>query len=227
MPENSSRKYTKIVNYVEDQIGADIDRDLLEIAISAQDTDELLVSQADGEVYATDLDKIGGETQSAVDVANKIDKIEDALTSVGGDQLRVDLENYNGGAVPTEQQSPVGVENTAGDQIDPERAVDFPNQQVVGEDLTVDDTVIGPFTVARSEALVLSVNETSGGSINASVDWVDSNGNIFQSESATDIGLSDVSQDWSRLVRKGPQAKVTLSNSNSATSTNAHVDTEK
>lgn len=43
MPRNTNRKYRQIVDYVEDQIGADIDRDLLKVAIGAQDSDRLSV----------------------------------------------------------------------------------------------------------------------------------------------------------------------------------------
>lgn len=99
-----------------------------------------------------DLDQIGGQAQSAVDVANKIDQIEDALASVGGDSLLVDsaspldvsaaevdvdlatqslaaltvtddgsltIDAATQGTLPTEQQTPVGVEDSGGTQIDP------------------------------------------------------------------------------------------------------------
>jgi hypothetical protein len=310
MPRNQERKYRKVIDYVEDEVGVDIPDDVKVAAVS--DVRDPLASEG----MPSSIESIGGEPQSAVDVANKIDLIEDALESAGTDELRSRIHDSTGAqidpatkaledalkandvdefvtritdsggtevdpmnqdplrsvgndelrsqmhvldsggttgplqtvtmdvAVPSNGESLVTyisralqdvandeirsrLHDSSGTQIDPERAVDFPNQQVVGEDLTVDDTVIGPFTVAKSEALVVSVNETSGGSLNVTVDWTDGSGNTFQSESATDIGLSGVTEDWARLVRKGPQAIVTLSNSSNATSTNAHVDTEK
>ena len=133
----TDRKYKNIVDRVDDQVGADISRDKLEVAIAAVDVAG----------FKQNLTQVGGEPQSAVDVANKIDKLEDALASVGNDELRVDIggsgnldvdlaENsfgtitvtddgslaisaYNGGTLPTEQQSPVGVEDSNGTQIDP------------------------------------------------------------------------------------------------------------
>lgn len=119
MPDQPINKQTLKIAYLADLIGADIPRDLIKVSIKDQDIDVLDVKQAAETTDDADITDIGGRTQSAVDVANKIDQIEDALTSVGGDQLRVDLENYNGGTLPTEQQSPVGIEGSGGSQLDP------------------------------------------------------------------------------------------------------------
>jgi hypothetical protein len=45
--------------------------------------------------------------------------LDPALASNAGDQLRVDLENNNAGTLPTEQQTPVQVEDSGGTNIDP------------------------------------------------------------------------------------------------------------
>jgi hypothetical protein len=89
------------------------------------------------------IEAFGGAPQSAVDVADRINQLFGALASQAGDSLLVDSNNaldvsaatvtvtddgalaidaYNGGTLPTEQQSPVGVEDSGGSQIDPATA---------------------------------------------------------------------------------------------------------
>lgn len=109
-------------------------------------------------------------------------------------------------------------------------APDHPNRQVVGHDLVADgDLTIGDVGVARSEAAVVAANSTDGNTWSASVDWQNDAGDVFQSESAADINLSSVAEDWARLVRKGPRVQVTFTDESGAGSNeiNAHVDTER
>lgn len=231
----------EFVSRITDSTGTEIDpaTQALENALEANGADEFRASiyAADdagnlAEIQAEDIGTALGGTETALIThlaralnSQALDEFVSRLTDSAGTQI--DPLNQDALQAVANDELRSRIHDSAGTQIDPERAVDFPNQQVTGEDLTVDNTVIGPFTVAKSEALVVAVNETSGGSLNVTVDWTDGSGNTFQSESATDIGLSGVIEDWARLVRKGPQAIVTLSNSSSATSTNAHVDTEK
>jgi hypothetical protein len=293
----TDRKFTQIIDRIEEQPGTDLNRDLLKVALTAVD-----VASVD-----QNITEIGGQAQSAVDVANQIDRIEAALASSGGDQLRVDLENYNGnnlpttleannagtlqveqqspvgiedstgsqvdpldtgdqpldvsgaevdvdiatqtlspltvtddgalgiasysgGALPTEQQTPVGVEDSAGTQVDPALATDYPDTQVSGEDIIANgNLVIGPVPVARSSGVTIAANSTDGNTFSVSVDWVDSSGNIYQEESSTDIQLSAITQDFARLVRKAPQVRVTVTDDSGATQNNIniHVDTQR
>jgi len=292
------RKFTQIIDRLEEQPGTDLNRDLLKIALTAVD-----VSSVD-----QNITEIGGEPQSAVDVANQIDRIEAALASTGGDQLRVDLQNNNAGnlpftleannagtlaveqqspvviegsddagntasiqaeelgtalggtetaiityvaqalaaigndqlrvdlqnnnagTLPTEQQSPVQLEDSTGTNINPSEATEFPNNQTTGYDLIGSgDLVVGPVSVAKAEAVVIAANSTDGNTFSVSVDWEDGSGNVFQEESATDIGLADITQDYSRLIRKGPQVEVTFTDTSggSTNNINAHVDAQR
>ena len=155
MPRNTKRKYRQVIDYIEDEVGVDIPRDVKKTAIesiegsaqedgvpiniekiagvdqsganllaalqSVSDNDELRiaietdnegilktqdqpfdVSYAEVDVdlasqtlsqLASNIEQIGGQAQSAVDVADKIDQIEDALASVGSDSLRVTSPN--------------------------------------------------------------------------------------------------------------------------------------
>jgi len=197
--------------------------------------DALTSGQADDEVrVALVTDLLSGNID--VDVANQSSgnlTVELAADSLTGN-LDVDLAAQTSGAldvsgatVPTEQQTPVQVEDSTGTNIDPSRATDFPENEFNGADLTASDQVVGPVTVGRSQALVVRVHEPTGGSLDVSVEWQDSNGNTLGTQSATEINLSGVTTDHTRLFRKGAQAKVTFSNNTGATSANGFVDTHK
>lgn len=77
------------------------------VAVGVDASGNLTVTIPTGSPLATDLQEVGGQAQSAVDIAAVLDALENALASVGTDTLQ------------TEQQSPVGVEDTTGTQIDP------------------------------------------------------------------------------------------------------------
>lgn len=265
------------------------------------DTDEFLPLEIDsngalaiytpsGSEMATDLQKIGGQAQSAVDVADKIDQIEDALASVGGDQLQVNLENNNAGTlaveqqtpvsvedtngtqidpltqavfasvggdelrvvspsaldvsaaevdvdlnsqsvgaldvsaatVPTEQQTPVGVEDSTGTQVDPDQSPEYPNA-ANQQDLIATGDLTVTVQVKRAQSLVITGNSTDSNTWSASVEWKDDSGNVVQTESATDIALSSVTDDWARLVRKGTQAVVTFTDTSGAGNNNVNT----
>lgn len=161
-------KYRRTVDYVEDSVGSDIRRDLMKVAIVSQDVTLL----------STAIEQIGGQAQSAVDVAARIDALAAALASNGGDLLRVEqqtpvgIENtsgtqidplaagnqpldVSGATVPTEQQTPVGVENSSGTQIDPATAGDVSEVEAALQ--THDQAVANDASLASGSALSRSV----------------------------------------------------------------------
>lgn len=104
------------------------------------------------------------------------------------------------------------------------------NNAVTGHDLDPTngqgDLVI-TVAVARLQALLIAANSTDDNNWSASVRWVDSDDALFQSESATDIALSSVDNDNSRLTRKGPRAEVTFTSEvadGTQNQINAYVD---
>jgi hypothetical protein len=118
--------------------------------------------------------------------------------------------------------------DSGGVLVDPARATAYPATQATGHDLdTSGDLVLGPVSVDRASALVVAANSTDNAAWSATVEWVDGNSNTFQTQSSTDIDLDTVIEDWSRLVRKGPQVKVTFTDESGDTNNiNAHLDTE-
>lgn len=83
--------------------------DELNDALASQGTDELRVVSASD--LGTVLNEIGGQAQSAVDVAAKIQAIADALASNGGDHLLVQESSaldVSGATVPTDLTSQQG-----------------------------------------------------------------------------------------------------------------------
>ena len=108
-----------------------------------------------------------------------------------------------------------------------------PVDRTAGHDLDPDadgDLVLDGLRVAQTQALVVAIQTQDGESASVTVDWEDANGNVYQSESASDIGLSAVTDDWARLVRKGPAATVTVTSDASAGTqnrVNAFADTHR
>lgn len=259
MPRNEDRKYTQTIDYLEDLVGADLNRDMLQVALSDQDLD----------VLDLNIQDIGGAAQSAVDVADAIDQIEDALTSTGTDQLRVDLENNNVGTFPTtiegddtggttaevqadELDATLGGSETAlitilaaalndvgtdelvsritdstGAQIDPSLATDYPDN-FAEQDLSGGDLVIGPVPVGRSQAVVVSGFSEDAANWEATVEWQSDSGDRIIRQTPSDVGLNGVTEDYSRLIRKGQQVQVTFSDTSGGTNNiNAFVDAHR
>lgn len=119
-----------------------------------------------------------------------------------------------------------------GSVVNPDEAPNYPNSQTISHDL--DPNAQGDLSVevavARSQAILIAANSIDGNNWSASVDWLDSSGNVFQAQTATDVGLSSVSDENARLYRKGPRVKVTFT-SEAAGGTqnriNAFLDTHR
>jgi len=263
MSSNESRKYSQIINYIEDSIGADVNRDLLKVAIAADDISGLGV----------DLQEVSGTAQSAVDVANQIDLIqnvldsgtltvtdngsfniagvttiqEDAPVDVSASEVDVDLNSqsispltvtddgdlaiasWDAGTLPTESQSPTGIEDSSGAQIDPDVSPNYPDESQSKDLIGSGDLTIGPVDVSRTEAIIISAKSEEGAAWSASVQWGDGNSNTVQEEQSTDITLDSVQDDYARLIRKGKTVTVTFTDSSggSANNINAYLDTHK
>lgn len=90
-----------------------------------------------------------------------------------------------------------------------------PEDEVTGHDLDPTNgsgDYVTHVSVAATQALVIAGNSTDGNTWSASVRWIDSESgdNEFVNESKTDTELNAVTNDWARLVRKGPVAEVTV-----------------
>lgn len=84
-------------------------------------------------------------------------------------------------------------------------------------------------SVKKLQSVIIAATSTDGNAWSASVRWVDgpTGANAYQSESNTDIGLSSVTEDWARLVRKGPYVEVTFTSEvadGTQNQINAYVD---
>jgi hypothetical protein len=238
MPSNKERKYQRVISYIEDQVGADVNRDLIKVAINEQDVGNLdvdLTSQTGDPLLVTDDGSLAvASLPEPLDVSGSevdVDLNSQTLSPLTvTDDGSLAIASWNAGTLPTEQQTPVGVEDSTGTQVDPSRETQFPDSQTTGHDLIgTGDLVIGPVPVDRSSALVIAANSTSGNTFSVSVDWSDGSGNVFASESASDLALSNITSDWSRLVRKGPQVTVTFTDTSgaAANNVNVHIDTQR
>jgi len=109
-----------------------------------------------------------------------------------------------------------------------------PAESVTDHDLDpdADGDYVTTATVAYTQALIASVNSVDDEAVSVSVRWVESSDATeeFVTESAADLGLSGVTNDWARLVRKGPVAEVTVTSDAGAGTQNrlnAFVDSHR
>jgi len=133
-------------------------------------TNRLLVDSAS---TIENLKEIGGQTQSAVDVADKIDQIEDALASVGTDEMRVVSPNPLDVSaaeidvdIATQSLSPLTITDDGAFAINAYNGGTLPVEQqtaVKVEDTT--DTTIDPFDQADTEQI--NGSDSGTGSANA------------------------------------------------------------
>lgn len=229
-----SRKYTTVIGYVDDFPGADVANDAISVILTEDDVGGIDVD-LDGESIVVDSWSAGvlsvtddGDFTIVDSNGNIIEEpldVSDATVTVTDDgSLSInsisDNENREVGLVRLRDDS--------GNTVNPMSQPSHPNKQVSGHDLDADgDLSIGPLSLDGTSGIVISVNSTSGSAWSASVDWVDNNGNTYQKEQPSDIGLNSVTSDWARLVRKAPMVEVTITDESGGTNNvNAHVDTE-
>jgi len=91
----------------------------------------------------------------------------------------------------------------------------LPKDATTNHDLdpNADGDLVRTVLVANTQAFVVAVESVDSEPMSVSVEWVYKDENTaasFGSESATDIELSGVTEDWARLIRKGPYARVTV-----------------
>jgi len=192
-------------------------------------TEETLSSTLSREIAVWSAGTLPVEQQSPVAVEDSTGtQIDPATDGTLSSTLSREIAAWSAGALPVEQQTPVGLEDTTGTQIDPDQAPNYPESEHQ-QDLTSGDLTVGPVSVARAEAVLISATSADGNSWSASVTWKDSTGNTLQSESSTDVGLDTVTEDWAQLVRKGAQVSVTFTDESGAASNNlnAYIDVHR
>jgi hypothetical protein len=102
----------------------------------------------------------------------------------------------------------------------------YPSETVVGADLSSGILEVGPLVVPQTQALVVAANPTGGGDFSLSVQWTDGNGNVFQTQGASELSVSGATTEQNvRLFRKGLAAVVAVQGSD--TSLNLFVGTHR
>lgn len=216
-PENADRQYTQTIDYIEDLVGADIDRDAIRVILESQDVTPLTVAQQNPVKIEGDDDE-GVTNEVAAEALNDglpastigvVTWIARALNDIGADELVSRITD------------------SAGSQIDPSLATDYPDN-FAEKDLSSGDLVVGPVNVGRSQAVVVSAYSEDGANWEATVDWQSDNGDRIIRQTPSDVGLNGVTEDYSRLIRKGQQVQVTFSDTSGGTNNiNAFVDAHR
>lgn len=137
---------------------------------------------------------------------------QDALESVAGDELRA------------------RVHDSGGNQVDPALATQYLDYNLRQYDLVGSgDANIGPLSVKRGTAVVIAATSTDDNAFSVSVEWEDGSGAVYQTEQAADIGLDTITEDYARLVRKGKEVVITVTDESGASQNNIniHADTQR
>lgn len=113
MPANSERKYQRVISYIEDEVGADVNRDMLKVALSDQDITPLVVNTPAGEELRARL--FGIDSQGNKEQVGVVPLDSDASVSSGAQITYLaralasnDLDEFI-----------TRVTNSAGSQVDP------------------------------------------------------------------------------------------------------------
>jgi len=106
---------------------------------------------------------------------------------------------------------------------------DYPEYSNVEHDLASGDLVVGPLSVKKTTAILLSVKSVDSSTWSVTARWKDNSGNEYMVESPSDISLVDSVDDWVRLIRKGPRVEFTITDTsgNSQNRINTFVDTHE
>ena len=203
---NSPYKFVQELDYVADMVGARVSKDALAIYILDQDG-PLDVSGATVPVdlqgqelddIATNVQLIGGEEQSAVDIAARIKALTEALADAydGTEQLRVDLENNNAGpldvsaeTVSTDPQGTVTVQEETPVETDPHAD----HHAWDGEALGALDTVSAALEAVGADRLRGRVESTD--TFRVEVEWLDEVGTVIFTEEIESGATSEVGLD--------------------------------
>lgn len=138
-----------------------------------------------------------------------------------GDWVELSVD-ANGNLVAT-QSGPVQLQDASGTTIDPAEAFTDPSTVQQQDLIGSGDLTIGPQPVARAQAILIAAHSEGGNTWSASVTWQDGNGNVLNNEVAADLGLENVTDNWARIVRKGPEVSVTFTDTSGAGSNNINA----
>lgn len=228
---NEDYRNTERIDYVANLPGARRERDVLVTEVEGEvtvnfvdDINRLLgaVRPADGSVFEV-------EQTGPIDVsAETVPVDQQGPVNIG--QWTAGSLDVTAATVPVESDTPLDV---SGETVpvdgtvtvtDDDTTADHPESEVVAHDLVDEDLVIGPVSVARSRAVLVSIHSTDEADWSATLDWQDEDGNTFQMESPD--GLTMEQEAWEELTRKATHVEVTVSDESGAESNqiNAYVD---
>jgi len=103
----------------------------------------------------------------------------------------------------------------------------FPKESVIEHDLDpdADGDLVRDINVGLAQAVAIALRSLDGNEASVSIDWLDSEErrNVYYEEPAPAVELANVTNQWARVVRKGPLAEVTVT-SNAGTGTQNRVN---
>lgn len=92
-----------------------------------------------------------------------------------------------------------------------------------GHDLIGDGDLTFRESVHGAAHVILAAHSDDANSFSVSVRWEDQNGNLIQEETASELSMSNITDDWSRLVTKAQYIEVTLTDTSGGAQNNVNV----
>lgn len=140
--------------------------------------EKILYNQTNS-IGLTNIVEIGGEPQSAVDVADKIDQIEDALVSVGTDELQVDITSQSTGNFNTNIDEIGGQDQSAVDVADKIDQLEDALESIDGDELRVTrygDQLDGDRVPVRADGVAFETDAELNANEEFTSPWIDTDG---------------------------------------------------
>lgn len=127
-----------------------------------------------------------GDLEIAVESLPEPIDVSGATVTVTDDGSFV-LDAASQGTLPTEQQTPVGVEDTGGSQVNPATNDDQPNwydEDIINYDLVGSgDFTISEPNVRGTGDIIIKVDSADDNTFTVTLEWTDGNGTVLYSQS--------------------------------------------
>lgn len=79
-----------------------------------------------------------------------------------------------------------------------------------GHDLIADGDLTFNVAVDGAAHVIIAAHSDDSANFSVSIDWEDESGNTMQSETASELNMANIQDDWSRLVTKAAYMSVTI-----------------
>lgn len=205
MSQNPVYKYQSNIDYLGDFPGADVESNVLETNLASSEAQVDIGNRMSRELGVIGIRDAAGDRKNPA-TEETLAALAAALASNANDTLRTKVQawnagtltttddgsfnvnDYSGSTIPTEQQTPVGIEDSGGTQVDPATSGDLSKKQEADEAYENGTSVASGGSTTKT--LDAAGSDTLRGrvvrattSYDVEVDWLDDQGNVIFTDS--------------------------------------------